>query len=57
MSIQEIQNNKEAYTALCRQYIKRDGLEKLLDYLEKTDYGVTINLLCIGTSVDQDIIF
>lgn len=26
-------------------------------HLEKTDYGVTINLLCIGTSVDQDIIF
>lgn len=40
MSIQEIQNNKEAYIALCRQYIKRDGLEKLLDYLEKTDFYV-----------------
>ena len=35
----EIQQNKDKYIALCRQYIKREGIEELLKYLEtKTDF-------------------
>lgn len=35
----EIQSNKEKYMAYCRQYIKRDGIEELLSYLDgKTDF-------------------
>ena len=38
MTQQEIQQNKETFIALCREYIKRDGLEKVLEYLEKSDF-------------------
>lgn len=39
MTEQEIQSNKDKYVAYCRQYIKRDGIEELLNYLEKkTDF-------------------
>lgn len=35
----EIQQNKEKFMALCRQYIHREGIEELLSYLEtKTDF-------------------
>ena len=33
----EIQHHKELYMDYCRQYIHREGLEKLLNYLEHTD--------------------
>ncbi|MBR1712571.1 MAG: HD domain-containing protein [Alloprevotella sp.] len=38
MTQEEIQKNKEAFTALCRKHIRREGLEALLDYLEGTDF-------------------
>lgn len=35
----EIQQNKDKYMAYCRQYIKREGIEELLKYLDtKTDF-------------------
>ena len=33
-----LQANKEEFEALARKYIKRDGLEKLLSWLEQTDF-------------------
>ena len=33
-----LQANKEEFQALARKYIKRDGLEKLLAWLEQTDF-------------------
>lgn len=33
-----LQANKEEFEALARKYIKRDGLEKLLNWLEQTDF-------------------
>lgn len=38
MSPQEIQANKERFIDLCHQHIKRDGLERILAYLEKSDF-------------------
>ncbi len=29
---------KQQFIELCKEYIKRDGLDKVLDYLEKTDF-------------------
>ncbi len=34
----EIQANKQKFIDLCHQYIHRDGLDKMLAYLEKTDF-------------------
>ncbi len=33
-----IEETKKQFIALCKQYIHRDGLDKVLDYLEKTDF-------------------
>jgi len=38
MTPSEIKANKDRYIALCRQHIKRDGLENILAYLDKTDF-------------------
>ena len=38
MTIEEIDRNKEKFIQLCRDNIKRDGLEKVLSYLENTDF-------------------
>lgn len=39
MNEQEILQNKEKYLGYCRQYIHREGLESLLNYIEqKTDF-------------------
>ncbi len=38
MTKQEIQENKQKFIDLCHQYIHRDGLDKILSYLEKTDF-------------------
>ncbi len=39
MTPQETELNKQAFMAACREHIKREGLEKLLAYLEeKTDF-------------------
>ena len=40
MTQEQIQANKERYIATCRQNIKREGLETLLAYLEKSDFYV-----------------
>ena len=34
----EIAQQKEEFIKLCREHIKRDGLEELLTYLDKTDF-------------------
>ena len=34
----EIQANKDKFISICHENIKRDGLDKLLAYLEKTDF-------------------
>lgn len=33
-----VQENKEKFVALARKYVKRDGLERLLAYLDKSDF-------------------
>ena len=33
-----LQQNKEEFESLVRQYVKRDGVEKVLAWLEKTDF-------------------
>lgn len=38
MNQEEISANKQHYIALCRKHISRDGLDKVLDYLEKSDF-------------------
>jgi len=39
MTDAEIKNNKAQFLSLCREYIHRDGIDGLLDYLEnKTDF-------------------
>lgn len=38
MTREEIAATKAEYQSLCREYIKRDGLEELLAYLETTDF-------------------
>lgn len=38
MTPSEIKSNKERFISLCHEHIKRDGLEKMLDYLEKSDF-------------------
>jgi len=34
----QIADHKTLFLALCRKYIKRDGLEKLIDWLEESDF-------------------
>ncbi len=34
----DIEKTKQDFVALCKQYIQREGLDKLLDYLDKTDF-------------------
>lgn len=34
----EIKKNREIFLDYCRKYIQRDGLEKLLTYIESTDF-------------------
>ena len=38
MNAAEIEQNKQLYLDTCRREIHRDGLERLLDYLEKSDF-------------------
>ena len=38
MTPEIIENNKQRYISLCHQHIQRDGLDKVLSYLEKTDF-------------------
>lgn len=39
MTPQEIKTNKELFITACREHIQRDGIDRLLDYLEKaTDF-------------------
>lgn len=38
MTPQEITDNKAEFIHLCHEYIHRDGLDKLLNYLETTDF-------------------
>ena len=33
-----INNNKERFIALCKEHIQREGIDKLLAYLEKSDF-------------------
>ncbi|MBQ8619092.1 MAG: HD domain-containing protein [Clostridia bacterium] len=34
----DIQNNKDRFLAICKEHIQRDGIEKLLAWLEKSDF-------------------
>ena len=34
----DMENQKKLFLAYCREHIHRDGLEKLLEYLEKSDF-------------------
>lgn len=38
MDANECQQNKKRFLELCHEYIKREGLENLLKYLEKSDF-------------------
>lgn len=38
MNSTECKANQQLFTDLCHQYIKREGLEKVLAYLEKSDF-------------------
>lgn len=38
MSPETIQENKQAFIDTCRQYIRREGVDELLSYLETTDF-------------------
>lgn len=38
MSDSKIINRKDEFEKLCRQWVKRDGIEDLLDWLETTDF-------------------
>ena len=38
MTAIEIQANRQQFLDYCRAYIQRDGLENLLNYIEKTDF-------------------
>ncbi|MBR1593717.1 MAG: HD domain-containing protein [Alloprevotella sp.] len=38
MTDSEISRNRETFQSLCREYIRRDGLERLLEYLNTTDF-------------------
>lgn len=38
MTQEQIEQNKQRYIEACHTYIKRDGLDRMLDYLEKTDF-------------------
>lgn len=40
MTNNEIEENKQLYIRLCREHIQRDGIEKVLAYLGKTDFYV-----------------
>ena len=33
-----IDKNKERFIALCKEHIQREGIDKLLAYLEKSDF-------------------
>lgn len=34
----DVAKNKQAFLDLCREKVKRDGLEKLIDWLQKSDF-------------------
>ena len=38
MTPEQITDNKATFIALCHEHIHREGLDKLLDYLETTDF-------------------
>ena len=38
MTQEEISHNKEIFIGYCNDFIRREGINKLLDYLEKTDF-------------------
>lgn len=48
-----VEDNKEKFKKLCHQWIKRDGLDKLLEWLDTTDFYVApastrFHLMCEG---------
>ena len=49
MTTDVIKANKEEYLNRCRKYIHREGIDKLLDYLENPDtHGFTLKDLKQG---------
>ena len=38
MNKEQIEKNKQRFIELCHTHIKRDGLDRMLDYLNKTDF-------------------
>ena len=38
MKEQEIEDNKARFKSLCKEHIHREGIDKMLDYLERTDF-------------------
>ena len=40
MTPNEIEENEQRFISLCHEHIQRDGLDKILAYLEKTDFYV-----------------
>ena len=39
MTRKQIKENKQRFIELCQQYIQRDGVDRVLEYLvEKTDF-------------------
>lgn len=57
MSVEE---NKEKFKKLCSQWIKRDGLDKLLEWLDTTDFYVApastrFHLMCEGGLCEHSI--
>ena len=40
MTNEEMQKNKEIFQQLCKEFIKREGILNLLEYLNTTDFYV-----------------
>ena len=38
MTQEEMTHNKEVFVKYCNEYIHREGIEKLLDYLDQCDF-------------------
>ena len=38
MKEQEIEDNKARFKSLCKEHIHREGIDKMLDYLERTAF-------------------
>ena len=55
-----VEDNKEKFKKLCHQWIKRDGLDKLLEWLDTTDFYVApastrFHLMCEGGLCEHSI--